>query len=107
MIIAAYAGVPAQRMVDPDADSGWGAEDDRNAWELSRIYELFPPGTSYWGDTVHQAYMEGLRDQAGRLVTRLRKPIAAVAAALVERESMTGEEALEVFNRTFSRRGTR
>ena len=48
---------------------------------------------SYVGDEIHERFMKRLAAESKRLVNELRKPIDVLAAELLKRETMTGEEA--------------
>ena len=93
MIVACYAGVHAQRLVDWDASDQDGASDQEDAFELSRQWQVLPRRCSFVGDDIHFAFLEKLKAEAGRLVWRHLASIEALAAALVERTELDGDEA--------------
>lgn len=82
MIVTAYAGLEAERLVDPNADPRQSEADDENAFWLSREFGVFPSSVSYVGDDTHLAYLRRLRGDARRLVRRLRPEIDRIAARL-------------------------
>lgn len=100
-IIAAYAGLEAQMLVDPRPDPAVVEHDELEAWGLSREYEVFPPGCGHVGSDVHERYMDGLRTRASRLVRRKRLVIEALARELERRKSMSGDEVAAYLNAEF------
>ena len=64
MIIRLYAGLPAQRLVDPNPAEYHGESDDEEAFELSKRWGVFHRGMSHAGDDVHQAYFDRRRGEA-------------------------------------------
>jgi hypothetical protein len=93
MIVSAYAGMHAQRLVDPDPPEHHGDSDDAEAFDLSRQWDVLPRGCGCVGDDRHLAYLDRLRAEAGRLAMRHRGPIEALAGALLLRTELSGEEA--------------
>jgi ATP-dependent Zn protease len=91
-ILATYAGLAAERLIDPDAPDYHGADDDEYAFDLSRQFEVMPRRCSYVGDDAHDAYLARLRREAGRLVLRHRSAIAALAETLLQRKRLEGPE---------------
>jgi hypothetical protein len=89
MMLAAYAGLEAERLVNPTADPDQSAQDDENAFWLSREFCVFPKGCSYVGDDAHLAYLESLRREARRLVARLYPEIDYIATHLLAAELRT------------------
>ncbi len=89
-IIATYAGLPAERLVDPDAPERYGSSDDALALKNSIDYEVYP---RYWerhGDAYHLAYLERLRREAKRLVRLNGKAIRDLGKVISGRlESMS------------------
>jgi hypothetical protein len=81
-IIVSYAGIEAERLLDPDAPQWHGDADFQNAFETSRDYEVLPRGASFVGDEIHIAYLDRLRRQARRLVTQHQATIQRLAEAL-------------------------
>jgi hypothetical protein len=98
MILSAYAGNPAERLIDPTAPDFHGAADDDGAFSLSCDYHVFPRRRSvgFVGDDIHMAYLGRLKREARRLVSMLRTPIEKLAEALLERTTLTGKEADEM-----------
>ena len=82
-IVSSYAGLEAQKLVDPDPKDFAGEHDDENARWLSREYHVFPRILNCVGDEYHEAYLERLRGEARRLVRKHRPAIDAVAEALL------------------------
>lgn len=93
MILASYAGLPAQRLVDPTAAEYEGNSDDENAFWLSRTHGIFPRWLSHVGDDRHHQHLARLKRESSRLVFMLRTAIEKLAEALLERTTLTGEEA--------------
>jgi ATP-dependent Zn protease len=92
-IIACYAGYPAELLTDPDADAALSQGDEENAFDLSRQYAVLPRShRGYVGDDVHVGYLGRLKAKARRLVQTHQAEIAVVAAALLERTSLSGDE---------------
>jgi len=98
MILSAYAGNPAERLIDPTAPDFHGAADDDGAFSLSCDYHVFPRRRSvgFVGDDIHMAYLGRLKREARRLVSMLRTPIEKLAETLLERTTLTGKEANEI-----------
>ncbi|HEY4393211.1 MAG TPA: hypothetical protein VGP64_04080 [Polyangia bacterium] len=93
MILVSYAGIGAQRLVEPEAPE-WQAENDfANAFELSREHAVLPRGCSWVGDEAHGAYLDRLRRESARLVRRLAVPISFFAEALLVAHEMSGADA--------------
>ncbi len=93
-IIVCYAGGEAQRRITPSVEP-WHVEDDEaQAFDLLR--ECPPRGVSYVGDDAYCARLEQLRSEARRLVGRLWPEIERIAAALLERGTLSGAELRQV-----------
>ncbi len=99
-IIGSYAGMEAEWLIDPDAPESNGGADNQNAFWLSREYGVYPSGTSYMGDDIHQAYLARLRIEARRLVRRHRDKIQRLAELLAVRKTLSGAEAAECIGPT-------
>lgn len=97
MIVGCYAGLEAERMVNPQAPDFHGDGDEQNVFDLCRSYGVVPRGCGFIGDEVHRTYLEGLRRRARRLVRRLRPTINALAQTLLEKETLSGVEAEGIF----------
>jgi hypothetical protein len=89
LILMAYAGMAAERLVDPDAPDCHGASDERNAFQLSRTYRVQPRHLSFVGDAQHWEFLGRLQNKARGLVLRLRAPIARLADELLSRTTLT------------------
>jgi hypothetical protein len=72
MMIAAYAGLEAERLVNPKADPVVAEGDEKNAFWLSREFSVFPRSVSYLADETHVTYLENLKREARRLIRSLR-----------------------------------
>lgn len=92
IILGCYAGLHAQRLVDPEPHPDHGKDDVRDACQLSREYLVLPRRYSAIGDDEHMAFLERLNRQARNLVRQLRKPISVLAARLLKRRRMSGKE---------------
>jgi hypothetical protein len=92
-IVSACAGMPAQRLVDPDAPDFHGDSDDNAALRVSCQYHLYGRRCRIEGDDGHKAYLNTLRAEAGRLVRKQRKAIAKLAELLLQRKELEGAEA--------------
>jgi len=86
----AYAGLAAERLVNPDAtvrrDGAW---DYQVARSVART--LFPRSS-----VARREYLVRIRRQADRTVRKLREPLAALAHVLMRRPKMPGEEVEKV-----------
>lgn len=91
-ILVSYAGVPAQRLVDPNPHDRHGDDDDVSAYRVSREYQVFPRVMQYDGDDYHLAFLERLRRESARLVRRHAAAIRHLAKVLLDRKMMTGDE---------------
>jgi hypothetical protein len=93
LILGAYAGLAAHRLVQPDAPDSHGAIDQENAFWLSRTYGVQPRRLSLVGDTRHWEYLSRLQKEAHHLVLQLQVAIARLADELLSRTTLTGAEA--------------
>jgi ATP-dependent Zn protease len=91
-IISCYAGLEAQRLVDPNPAEHHGDGDEDEAFELSRRWGVLPGRCDFIGDDRHQAYLDRLRTEARRLVKRQRAAVARLAAELLARRELEGAE---------------
>ena len=98
MILGCYAGLHAQRLVDPEPHPGHGMDDEGIAFKLSREYLVLPRYYSAIGDEEHRNYLGRLRNEAQRLVSRLRTPISVLAAELLKRRRMSGDQCKRVLS---------
>ena len=89
-IVGCYAGVEAQRLVDPAPADFHGQADDEQAFAVSREYAVLPRSCEFVGDDAHMAYLERLRREARRLVRKHRRAVEAVAEALLQHETLDG-----------------
>ncbi|MGO9665730.1 MAG: hypothetical protein ACLP66_20765 [Polyangia bacterium] len=92
LILMAYAGVAAERLIQPDAPDYHGASDEENAFQLSRTYGVQPRHLSFVGDAQHWEFLGRLQNEARGLVLRLRAPIAKLADELLSRTTLTWAE---------------
>jgi ATP-dependent Zn protease len=92
LIISTYAGMHAQRLVDPDAPSFHGDKDESDAFDLSREHGVFPRYMDFVGDECHRAYLDKLRLEARRLVNRYCKSIEKLAELLLQRKTLERPE---------------
>jgi ATP-dependent Zn protease len=93
LIIGCYAGMPAERLVDPDAPDSHGEDDEDNAFRLSREHQVLPRYCSIVGDEYHWKYLDKLRAEARRLVKKHRRAIAKVADELLQEQELDGAKA--------------
>ncbi len=107
MIVASYAGLAAQRLVDTQAPDFHGHGDEEGAMDLSRTYAVLPRSGCFVGDEVHEAYLARLRGEAERLVRRLRTAIQALARALLSRKTIPGDEAVAFVEPIIARLGVK
>ena len=95
LIIGIYAGMPAERLVDPDAPDSHGADDDKAPKERKDLRAVVPRG-SFPNDEYHNERLDKLRAEAKRQVKRHQHAIAKLAEALLERQELTHEEAVQI-----------
>ena len=107
MIIASYAGLAAERMIDPQAPDFRGEADNEGAMDLSREYRVFPRNRCFVGDDTHQKYLGRLRREARRLVRKLRPAIEVLAQELLRRETIPGDEAMALVEPIIERLGVK
>lgn len=88
LIVVCYAGMHAQRLVDPNAADWHGDGDESDAFQLSQNYEVLPRYCSWVGDDAHDRYLDRLRQEAKRLVMKHRTAIAALAEALLQEKEV-------------------
>jgi len=103
-IIGLYAGLEAEKLINPHANEELSGNDETQAFDLLRDYPI--PHCGYVGDDVYCAYLEKLRKEARRMVKRLRPMIASLADELLSRTEMTGQE-LEDFYKAITGRSGR
>ncbi len=87
-ILAAYAGLEAERLIAPDAPEACAEGDHDAAVELSRAHQVMPRGPVHVMDERHLKFLEGLRAESRRLVRRLCAPIERLAVALLAAETL-------------------
>jgi ATP-dependent Zn protease len=92
MILSSYAGMEAERLVDPDAPHYHGAGDADTAFYLSRTYEVLPRKMEYVGDDAHWRFLDRLKSEARHIVHDLRGPIGRLADELLSKTRLTGAE---------------
>lgn len=90
-IIVCYAGWPAQKKFDPMADELGSRLDNDQAFHLSAEFSVFPQRMSSVGDDVHYAFLDRLRNEAYRLVTKHWSAVEALAEELFERKTLNGD----------------
>jgi hypothetical protein len=93
MILGCYAGLYAQRLTLKGVPDWDGACDFADALRLSMTYGVFPRYMDSIGDELHERYLRRLRRESKRLVRKLSLPIQFFAQHLLERKTMTGDEA--------------
>ena len=99
-IVSSYAGYEAERRFDPErADEGLSQDDLNNAWNLPREWELPIRGCSYIGDEAYERYLDRQQRQARALVTKHWRFVEMLAQALLERETLTGEDVEDLFRK--------
>jgi hypothetical protein len=106
-IVSYYAGMPAQRLVNPKPPEHHGASDEDAAFALSRQFLVLPRYCSHIGDERHDAYRRRLRQEACRLVGKHRRAIDLLASHLFRRQELQGEEALRLIEPLLSRQASR
>lgn len=99
-IISSYAGIEAERLIDPDAPEWHGQWDFQNAFEISREYVVLPRACAHVGDDLHDAFLLRLRREARGLVGRHRPLIDRLATALLRARTLTGDQARAVLEGT-------
>lgn len=95
MCVGLYAGLPAQRLVDPCAGDFHGEEDQHQAMNIARDHGVTPRGCLTI-DKVYERYLQGMKRKAEAFVKRQRPATEALAAALLEKKNMTGAEAMQI-----------
>jgi hypothetical protein len=95
-IIVAYAGLEAEKLLEPVADESPSADDDSEAIWLSRKYGITSSHWRYIGDSAHVAHLHRLRSEARRLIHRSQSAVKAIAKALLQRETLNYEQAKEI-----------
>lgn len=103
LILSCYAGMHAQRLVDPDAPEEQGFDDDADAFNLSQNCAVLPRSCQTVGDEQHIAYLDRLRQEARRLVRRHRRAIGVLAQALLRRNELNAAEAKAIVQPFLSR----
>ena len=97
-VIASYAGFEAEVRVSPYADREVSAGVDESiAFNLPREFEVFPRGCSQVGDDGYWRWLEQRRKDARRLVRSIWPSIEIVASALLEKETLTGDQLAHLF----------
>ncbi len=96
LIVSLYAGMHAQRLVDPNPADYHGESDEDRAFELSREYGVLPRVYAHIGDDRHQQYLARLSREAGRLVKRHQRAIEKLAVELLRRKELGREEAEQI-----------
>jgi ATP-dependent Zn protease len=91
-ILVCYAGLPAQRLVDPSLRPNGCDQDEKDAAEISRRFEVFPRSLKCVGDDTHRAFLDRLRQESARLVKRHKEAIRLLAEELLRRTTMSTNE---------------
>jgi len=65
--------------------------DNDQAFHLSAEFSVFPQRMSSVGDDVHYAFLDRLRNEAYRLVTKHWSAVEALAEELFERKTLNGD----------------
>jgi ATP-dependent Zn protease len=97
-ILSAYAGLEAEKLVNPDYDPDQSVSDFDLAFELLRKYPGRIRGCSYVGDDVYHARLEYYRKESAKLVRHLWPVIERVALALEERDTLTADEIYVIYD---------
>lgn len=97
-ILAAFAGLHAERLVAPDAPDVHGDADEQNAYELSIQYGILPRGGGSVGDEYHWALLRRLSGESRRLVSSgpVRRAISVLAERLIKRRTMSGADVQKI-----------
>jgi hypothetical protein len=95
-IVTLFAGMEAERLVDPDAPDHHADADQKEAFAVSVQYHVFPRVCRRVGDYAHLAYLDKLRIEARRLVKKHREQIELLAIELKARRRLSHEEAEQV-----------
>jgi ATP-dependent Zn protease len=96
IIISTYAGMHAQKLIDPSPKYYHGQQDQVDAIDVSWEWNVLPRRRCDKGDDCHMTFLRTLDKKAGRLVKRHEKAIKALAEALIEKEVLDGPEAEEI-----------
>jgi ATP-dependent Zn protease len=98
-IVVSYAGIEAERLVEA-GESEDGHTDLCRAFEVSRLYEVFPKYMNCVGDEAHVAYLKRLRAEARRLVKQHRGAIGRLAQALLNGAATTDDQVRDILRPT-------
>ena len=98
-IISLYAGDEAELLLDPDHTPGGGGSDRSAAYDLSVDFEIFPDGIEFIGDDLHDEYLENLQAEAREILERRWSLVAKIAGALLERGTLSKDEAIALLPR--------
>ena len=96
IIVVCYAGLPAARLLDPKASESGARQDEIDAFNLSREFQVFPKRISCVDDDNHNAYLNKLKKEAERLVKRNQRAIGALAEELLKKKTMNQQQAEKV-----------
>jgi ATP-dependent Zn protease len=88
IILANYAGLHAERLIDPNAPDLHGCQDELDAFQTSVDVCVFPRHMDHVGDVAHSNYLDRLRSEAGRLVNRQRRAITELAEELLKEKEL-------------------
>lgn len=91
-IVTSFAGMEAQRLVNPDADDAAGSDDRHVAFTLSVDHAVLPRGCRVVGDDNHHAYLRKLEREAHKAVKAYRPMIERVAKVLLQKRRLTGDD---------------
>jgi len=93
-IMVAFAGLPAERLFNPNANEAAALTDEENVLHISKEYGVLPRYFEYFGDEYHLRYLERLRKQAKKLVVEHSCKVELLAKELQRRIEMTQDEVL-------------
>jgi hypothetical protein len=97
LIIVCYAGLEAQRWYNPEVSDEYSQIDSDDAFELSREYSVLPRHGNAINDEDHHRYLRSLRGEAQRLVKRKWSIIEAVAAELLNRQTLYESDVKSIY----------
>ncbi len=99
LMLACYAGFQAEKRYISDANEDLAEADYDNAFFLSRTYQVFPRSMNFVGDDFHHAFLDRLKREAGKLVLTHWSAIETIAKALLEKQTLSFEEAYDVIRK--------
>jgi len=96
-MIGSYAGYQAERYIDPNTDEGPSEDDYGNAESLAREFGLSPSFT-YYDNEAYQRYFKRIKNEAAKLIRQNISKVIAVADAVLEAETLTGEQVEKIIS---------